>query len=214
MRPFLRFQQMIQHTIVQETAFDFFHTAHPHSMKQEIVDVIHLKFLEGIVVHLQGLFPAPGVWLEVGNLGGYVVFVTGMAVQGNTCHPFALSVTIHGSGIEIVYAMLDGIVHQPVHPFLVDDTRLLVAEGELAHTSISQQRHLVAGGRGGSIGHASLLLTLGSGGFRRGGMLVRLATAQCRYTGNGHGCMEASEKFTTVDRVVRWVFLFHDNFIL
>ena len=60
-----------------------------------------------------------------------------MAVEGNAGHPFALAVTIYGSGVEVVHTVFDGVVHQPVHSFLVDDARLLVSEGKPTHTSIS-----------------------------------------------------------------------------
>mgnify|MGYP003399373567 CR=1 FL=1 len=73
-----------------------------------------------------------------GGKGGNVVFVARMSVQGNPGHPFALTVTINRSGIEIVYPMFDGIIHQAVHAFLIDDTCFFITEGKPTHTSVTQ----------------------------------------------------------------------------
>ena len=128
-------------------------------MEQVVVEVIRPQVLEGVLIHLHaGIVqflaakPSP-VEAVVGHLRGNVIRVARMAAESDARGFFRQPLTIRWRGVEIVYAVLQRIVHQPVYLFLVHHLPLAIGirHHRPAHTSVAEQRHTVARQR--PVGH-------------------------------------------------------------
>ncbi len=75
-----------------------------------------------------------------------------MAAQGNARAGFRLALTIDGAGVEVIHAVLDGIVHLFVNHLLVE-VCLILSLRRQTHHAIAKDGHLVASLRIGAIGH-------------------------------------------------------------
>ena len=146
-------------------------------MQQVIVDVVHLQVLQRVVVHLYSEIIV-GIG-EVRHFGGHKELVARMTLQGDTRRLFRPALHIDRSRVEIVHAMFDGIIHQPVHFFLINDVAVATRcrKCRPAHATITQQRHLILIGRELAVGH------LADGHFRSafaGFFLVGRTTVESR----------------------------------
>ena len=66
------FQKEIEHTVVDEPFLELIHASTTNTMEQIIVDVVHLKFLERLLIHLHGFFLRPFRLSEIRELGSHV----------------------------------------------------------------------------------------------------------------------------------------------
>ena len=114
------FQQEVEQSVIDETAFEILHATAADGVQQIVVDVVHLQFLEGSLIHLFGLVEVPEAFVLVRHLGGYEIFLTGMTAEGNAGGHFRLSAVIDGSRIKIVDAVGDGVVHFLIHHILIN----------------------------------------------------------------------------------------------
>ena len=151
-------QQEIEDAVFYVAVFELFHAAaHTHTMQQQVIQIIHLQFLERIAVHGDGGFPAPGGRSEIGKFGGDKILFARMTAQGDTGGVFRLAPAIGGRRIEIIHSVGDGIVHQFVDHFLVyllvPFTGTAAADRGQAHHAETQQRHLVARCRISPVSH-------------------------------------------------------------
>ena len=116
-------------------------------MEQHIVEIIDLQFFERIVVHRDRGLAAPCVGREVRELGGDIILVTRIAAEGDPHSMFRTSFAIGGRRVEVVHAVLDGIVGQPVDHLLVDFVVALscaaFGNGRQAHASVAEDGNLV-----------------------------------------------------------------------
>ena len=85
---------------------------------------------------------------EIGELGGDEVFVTLVAAQGNARGMLTQALAISGRCIEVVHAMLDGIVNLLVDHLLVNLSIIVTAEGfaiggRQAHHAVTQDGNLL-----------------------------------------------------------------------
>ncbi len=78
-----------------------------------------------------------------------------MTAQSHSHCTFTESLAIGGRCIVVVDAMLHGIVDKTIHGFLVDVVTVGTGFGQCrqTHTSVTEQRHLVAGDTVGPVGH-------------------------------------------------------------
>ena len=105
-----------EHAVVHIALAELLHAA-TNGVEQVVVDIVYLQLLERVVVHLHGTFARSVA--EVGQLGGYEVFLALVATQGDACAALRESATVDGRCVEIVDAVLQGIVCLTVDHFLV-----------------------------------------------------------------------------------------------
>ena len=89
-------------------------------MQQIVVDVIHLQLLHRVQVHLFRLLKRPEVVVEVGELRGYEILTALVATEGDTRTTLRLTLAIDRGGVEVVQAMLDGIVDLFIDHVLIE----------------------------------------------------------------------------------------------
>ena len=140
-------QQELEQAVVQEAPLEGVHPAAANAMEQIIIDMVDLQVPERLLVHLAGLVQWPQALLLVGHLGRHQILVTRVPAQGLSSHRLAASALVHRGGVEVVHAVLDGIVHEHVH--------LVLLIGQTHHAE-AQQRHLVARAVLHAIGHLAL----------------------------------------------------------
>ena len=133
--PLTLLQQEVQQAIVQETAFQRIHTATADAVQQVIVDMIHLQALKRLLIHPLTLVEAPQVLALVRHLRSHIVLLSGMTRERVTRQHLRLATHIHRCCIEVIHAVLDGIVHQLVH--------LILIVRQTHHTK-AQERNLLA----------------------------------------------------------------------
>ena len=153
------FNEEIEYAVVDIPAVQRIHSAHADTVQQVVVDIIHLQFLEGVVVHLKRFLTRPGGFIEIRQFGGHIVTVTRMTVQGGTCGCFRLTLTIDRTGVEIVHAVLQRIIDQTVDLLLVDLAFFIffcVTNIGQTHHTVTQQRHLFVAVGIGAVGHLAL----------------------------------------------------------
>ena len=71
--------QIVHNAIIDVTAIEFVHSA-ANSVQQVIVEIVHLQFLQRVLIHLNGFLPLPIIAVEVGEFRGYEIFVTRMTL--------------------------------------------------------------------------------------------------------------------------------------
>ena len=137
-------EQEFQHAVVQETPFQCLH-ATANAVQQVVVDVIHLQTFERLLVHTLRIVEVPQPAVLVRHLRGHVVFLPGMACEGIARQHLRLSAHVHGSRVEVVHAVLNGIIYELVH--------LILIVGQ-SHHAEAQQRDLFARTILRAVGHA------------------------------------------------------------
>ena len=115
---FALLEQEVEQTVVKETALQAAFSGSTQHVQQVIVDVVHLQVLQRVVILYSEIIVGIG---EVRHFGGDEELVARMTLQGDTCRLFRPALHIDRSRVEIVHAMFDGVIHQPVHFFLIDD---------------------------------------------------------------------------------------------
>ncbi len=167
-------QQEVEDAVVVVAVAEHLHAvlAAADAVQQQVVDVIDLQLLEGVLEHLDGLLARPRGGREVRQLGGDEVLVALVPRQGDAGGVLAASLAVSRGGVEVVDAVLDGLVNQLVDHLLVDRRgrfaagspfRGLVFDDGQAHHAVAQQRHLVAGLGVGAVGHLPFLGSQGRG---------------------------------------------------
>ena len=146
-------QQEVEHAIFQEALLQRV-AATADAMQQVVVDMVNAQLLHGRLVHLFGGLHA-GVAPHVREFRGHEVFLAWVTAQGVAHQHFRLPSHVDGCRVEIVHAVLDGIVHQLVH---------LVLIVWQAHHAKAQQRNLLARAVLNPVGHAVLVLVVGGAG--------------------------------------------------
>ena len=183
----------IEHSVVEIARLQSVHSRHllavlfgrhADAVQQVVVYAIDLKILERIAVHLHRSGTRPFLGAEVGQLGRYEVRLARMAVQGNACRCLGLAFAVRRRRVEIVHAVLYGVIHKPIHLLLVYRRVVLLAGwvaigGRQTHHAVAEQRDLVVGCRGYAISHRSpLLLGRGRLAFRTGASDRRRSRSQ------------------------------------
>ena len=142
---------------------------------------MYLQFLHRVLVHLDSLLPLPVVAVEIGEFRGHEELLALVMFQGDTCAALRLTLTIDGRGVEIVQAMLNGIVYLFVDHVLV---KLIVIVGlcRQTHHAIPQNRHFLLGFWVLAVGHLTygrfhLVLVFLSSLIT--GLVAALAACQC-----------------------------------
>ena len=181
--PFLPLlEQEIHHPVFNITHLESAISATADGMQEVVVDIIRLQLLERVAVHPQGSF-ARGV-LEIGQLGGPEEILSRMPVEGDGGSPLRLTAQVSGRSVEVIDTVVDRIIHQLVHFFLVDNV-FPVGTGFLrpAHAAVAQQGNLVSVARIDAVFHLTgrravgripgsdgrFGLTAGQGGRPQGG---------------------------------------------
>ena len=141
----------VHHAVVHITRVELLHSA-ANGVQQVVVDIVHLQLLHGVAVHLDGLLALMVLGIEVRELRGYEVLRALVAAQRDTRAAFRLSLTVDGTGVDIVQSVLQGVVNLTVNHLLVE---LLVIIGlrRQTHHAVAQQRHLLLGLRVHAVGH-------------------------------------------------------------
>ena len=152
-------QEEIEQTIVDKSFLKCFDALTATNGVEEIViDIIHLKVLQGVAVHLYRLLEVRDA--RIRHLGSDEELVTRMAFEGDTHSRFRLTLEIDRSRIEEVHPMLDGIVYQFVYLFLIHNIfSFFVLLHRPTHTSVAKQRNLVACIRIDTVCHFTCRLT-------------------------------------------------------
>ena len=76
------------------------------------------------MVHLDAGLTALCVGVEIGEFGGHKVFGALVAAEGYARMILRLALAVDGRRVEIVHAVLNGIIHQLVH-FLIQNLHLV-----------------------------------------------------------------------------------------
>ena len=152
-------QKKIQQAIVNETFLECFDTlTATNGVKEIVIDIIYLKILQRIMVHLYRTFEIRDAWIR--HLGSDEELVARMAFQSDTHCSFRLTLKIYRSRIEKVYSTLDGIVHQFIHLFLINNVfTILIFLHRPTHTSITEKRNFVTCIRVRTVSHFAFRFT-------------------------------------------------------
>jgi hypothetical protein len=81
--------------IINVTAIELVHSA-ADSVQQVIVEIVHLQFLQRILIHLDGFLPLPIIAVEVGEFRGHEILAALMTAKGDTRTMLRLALTIDG----------------------------------------------------------------------------------------------------------------------
>ena len=112
-------------------------------MQEVVVEIIRLHLLEGLLVHPDGSLP--GTVAEVRKLGGDVIAAARMTAQCDACRPFRRALQVCRRGVEVVDAVLEGVVHHLVHGLLVYHVLAgCILDHRPAHAAEAEQGYLVA----------------------------------------------------------------------
>ncbi len=208
-------QHEVEHAVVQIARRETLHASLPYGMEQIIVDVIHTQFLERVAIHLDRLLAAPRLLTEVRQLGGNEIFVARVATEGYSRTVFRHSLTVGRRRVEIVDAMLDGIVHKTIDHLLVDGVVTLASDGFAAgvrqsHHSKPKERHLITRLGIGAESHFAfrrfhLLFIIIDNGFFR--LLASGKRESCGYCSGTEYLQEVSAGYI-------FIFLFHRQYII
>ena len=153
------FQKEVHHAVIDVAAVESGDASSSDGVEEVVVDDIDLKLAEGLLVHGHAAFA--GIVAEVGELGGHKVAVAGMAFEGDTRSGLALSLQIDGRAVEVVDAVLDGVVDEGVDGFLVDDVAsVFVLFHGPAHAAVAEDGDLVARVGVDAVGHAAFFRLL------------------------------------------------------
>ena len=136
------FNEVVKHAVVQEPTLKLLHAAHAYAVEQHEVNVVHHQFLERVFVHLHGCLARPLFAAQIAYFGGDEPLVPRMAVEGDARYALTLAVAIGGCRVKVVYAVRNGMVHQPVHSLLVN-LSVLVRHGEPSQAAVAKEAHLV-----------------------------------------------------------------------
>ena len=131
------FHQIIHHAVLDIAADKLIITA-SNGMQQIVVDIVYLQLLQRVMIHLDGLLPLPVVAVKVGELRGNEILAPLMPAKGDACTLLRLTLTIDWRRIEIVHAMLDGIVYLTVDHLLIE-LAVVVHLCRKAHHAITQE---------------------------------------------------------------------------
>ena len=128
-------EEEIEEPVVDEAALEVVHSPAADAVEKVVVDMVYFQSLERGVVHLLGFIDIPRGGVLVRHLRCHEEFLTRMARKGIAGEHLRPAAHIHRCGVEVIDAMLDGIVHHLIHLFLV--------VGQ-AHHAEAQQRNLLA----------------------------------------------------------------------
>ena len=112
------FHQEVHHAIVDIAAVELVH-ATANGVQQVVVDVVDLQLFHGVVIHRHAGLATLRRGMEVRQLGGYKILRALVSAEGDARAGFRLALTVDGRRVEIVHAMLDGIVYLAVNHLLV-----------------------------------------------------------------------------------------------
>ena len=134
-------EQEIQHAVVHETPVEQLHASPSDGVEQVIVDVVNLQVGERTAVHGRHVLTGQ---VGVGrHLRGYEIPLPRMALQGRPRNFLRPALAVHRGGVEIVYAVGDGVVNEPVYRLLVNRVSVFgrLRPGRPPHAAVAQQRH-------------------------------------------------------------------------
>ena len=185
------FQEPVEHSVIDEALVEGLDAGNAvagagDGVQQIIIDIVHLQPPEGLVVHIHRHLLGERR-IGVGQLGGKEIFAAVVPLEGDCRSLLRLAAQILGRCVEVVDAVLDGVVHQAVDLLLDDDVlAVFVLGGGPSHTSVTEDGDLVAVGTD-AVGHfARGLLSVG------GSRLAALYAAGGSYSGD---CKRASSQF-------------------
>ena len=140
---FTLFEQEIDDAVVHIPVVEHLYSAVTYGVQQVIVDVIGLQVFKRLLVHGDRVFAR--IVAEVRELGGNVILVSRMPFQGDTRRFLRPSLYVYRGGVEIVYAVCEGMVNQFVYSFLVNHVALPVFRGDggPAHAAISEKGYFI-----------------------------------------------------------------------
>ena len=149
----LLFYEPVGETVVYEAALADFQTAEilvrfgvatatTGAVQQEVVDIVGLQFLQGVLEHRLRRFQRPLVAAEIREFGGYEILVARIALEGNAGAALAEAAAVDRTGIEIIDAVLEGVVYLAVDHLLVEGTCHWIVGSTLR--KLGQTHHTVA----------------------------------------------------------------------
>ena len=197
---------VVKQAVVQIACLEVLHAAHAASVQQVVVDVVCLQFFERILKHVDALPAAPSSFVEVGELRGDVVRISGVSGEGYAGGFFAVAATVGRRRVKVVHAVGQCVVHQAVDRLLINLSILLVGQ---SHHAVAQERYFVACGGVLAVGH------LVSPGFLQlavvilDGACFGLGLAPCEGGGHAGGsCAEEFQEVASFDMLAHGVFFF------
>ena len=115
-------------------------------MHQVVIDVVRAQVLEGIAVHLLGGIheslagDTRPIDVMVRHLGGDEIAVARVTAQGKSGSWLRFTFLVNRRRIEIIQSGFEGMIHEAVYRFLVDNhlfvTRL--TESRPAHATVAK----------------------------------------------------------------------------
>ena len=146
-------QHEVEHAILDVAILEKLDAAaSTDGVHQVVVQVVGLQVLQGLVEHGDRVLTR--IVAEVRHLGGQVVGLARMATQGDARSLLRHTLHIDRGSVEIVHAMLDGIVHEAVHLLLVDHILAIVSLlHRPSHTAIAQEGNTIPRRGILSVGH-------------------------------------------------------------
>ncbi len=157
---FFLLDKPVENAVVDEAAVERGErvVAAADGMQQEVIDVINLQFFQRVAEHRLRSLARPRVGTLVRHFRGDEKLVALVAAERDACGVFRQTAAITRRRVEIIHAVRDGIIHEPVHRLLVDflvvlARRTAVVNRRQAHHSETEQRHFVARVMVGAVSH-------------------------------------------------------------
>ena len=131
--------EIVKHSVLNISGTESLYAAIADGMKQIIVDIVHLKFLERPLVHLYGILAR--IVREIRQLCCYIEFIPRMTFKSYTCRFFRPSLNINRRRVVIVHSMRHGIVNKLIYCILIYHITVTCRRFKCrpSHTAISQQ---------------------------------------------------------------------------
>ena len=119
-------------------------------MKQEVVDIVGLQFLQGVLEHRLRRLQRPLIAAKIRELGGYEILIARIALEGYARATLAETAAIDGAGVEIVDTVRKGVVYLAIDHLLVEGTCHRIVGSSLwelgqTHHAIAEERYDIAG---------------------------------------------------------------------
>ena len=149
------FHQPVQQAVVEEALVQVVHTAATYRVQEQIVYIVRLHILQAVLEDLLSCLEAVLLGTEVRQLRSYEVLVPAVAalLQGDAQRLLALSPAVGWRRIEVVYTMIQCILTEAVHLFLVYHILVIYFLGRQAHPAVTQNTYFLLCLRVHPVGH-------------------------------------------------------------
>ncbi len=145
--PGLLVLKVCEDAVVEIAAVKGFHASHADGVEQEVVHIVGAEVSERVLEHLDRLLVRPRGGVEVGELRGNIVRITGIARQSLAYGLLGSAFAVGRRRVVVVDAVLHGVIYRAVDGFLVNGvvvSPVAHADGGEAHASVAQERDGVA----------------------------------------------------------------------